>query len=115
MDRKTKGKYGEALAEKYLIEQGLEIVERNFRYNRYEVDLIYIEANITLVFVEVKLRKNSFFGEPEEFVSNGQKERIKLVAEHYVHEINWQKDIRFDIIAINQQSGEFDHIIDAFY
>ncbi|MFY0689031.1 MAG: YraN family protein [Cyclobacteriaceae bacterium] len=115
MDRKTKGKYGEDLAEKYLFDLGLEIVERNFRYKRSEIDLICLHDNNLLIFVEVKFRKNANFGEPESFVNKSQQQLIKKGAEAYIYGINWTKDIRFDIVTINQESGEFQHLPDAFY
>lgn len=50
-----------------------------------------------LVFVEVKVRKNSSFGFPEEFVSKNQAARVKTAAEKYQLEKNFHGFIRFDI------------------
>lgn len=115
MDRKAKGKYGEDLAEKYLVERGVEILERNYRQGRAEIDLIGLINNNLLVFYEIKLRKNDAFGTPESFVSSDQQERIVSTADHYIHAINWKGDIRFDVVSINQKSGELELIEDAFY
>ncbi|MDH5610778.1 MAG: YraN family protein [Cyclobacteriaceae bacterium] len=114
MDHKTKGKYGEAQAADFLIGQGFEILESNYRYGRGEIDLIALLQNVLLVFVEVKIRKNEVFGQPESFVTDAQQERIMQVAEHYMEAIHWQGDIRFDVIAINESSGELLHIRDGF-
>ncbi|MFY0607894.1 MAG: YraN family protein [Cyclobacteriaceae bacterium] len=113
MDTKTKGKYGEDLAVSFLEKKGFEIVERNYRHARGEIDLIGILENKLLVFFEVKLRKGIAFGEPESFVSEAQQRLIIQVAEDYIYAINWQRDIRFDIISIIQD--EIVHLEDAFY
>ena len=113
MNNRIKGKYGEDLAVSYLEKKGFEILERNYRYKRAEIDLIGLLANDLLVFFEVKLRKNNAFGEPETFVGERQQELILEAAEDYILGINWQKDIRFDIISI--KGDELIHIEDGFY
>ena len=114
MNSKNKGKYGEDLAVSYLRNKGFEILERNFRYRRGEIDVIGILDNELLVFFEVKFRKRDDFGEPEEFVSRAQELKIIEAAEEYIFGINWHKDIRFDIVSIKQGEG-IEHIEDAFY
>lgn len=114
MNSKNKGKYGEDLAVSYLQNKGFEIIERNYRHRHGEIDLIGILANDLLVFFEVKLRKSDDFGNPESFVSKAQERSIIETAEEYIYGINWQKDIRFDIISIKQGEG-IEHIEDAFY
>ena len=114
-DRKSKGNYGESLAREYLIREGYEILESNYRFMKGEIDLIALNGNNLLVFVEVKLRKSHDFGHPETFVLPGQELWIMRAAEDYIFSINWKKDIRFDIIAILEKSGELLHIRDAFY
>lgn len=113
MDNQSIGKYGEDLAVSYLTKKGYEIVERNYRFSRGEVDLIGIWKNVILVFFEVKFRKNNNYGEPEIFVSRDQQKRILAAAEHYLEAINWQKDVRFDVIAISGK--EVYQIEDAFH
>ncbi|MFT6882607.1 MAG: putative endonuclease [Marinoscillum sp.] len=113
MNTKSKGKYGEDLAVSFLEKKGFEITERNYRYGRGEIDLIGILDNKLLVFIEVKLRKGNTYGEPESFVSNAQQKLIIKAAENYLFAINWEKDIRFDIISITRE--EILHIEDAFY
>ena len=114
MNSKNKGKYGEDLAVSYLRNKGFEIVERNYRHGRGEIDIIGIWQNELLVFFEVKLRKRDDYGEPEEFVSKAQERSIIDAAEEYIFGINWMKDIRFDIISIKHGEG-IEHIEDAFY
>ncbi len=112
---KSSGIAGEDLAEGFLIDAGHEILERNYRHGRGEVDIICLINNSLLVFVEVKLRKQGRYGEPEDFVSEQQANRIIAVADHYIHEINWKKDIRFDVISIRSDTGELKWFKDAFY
>lgn len=114
MNSKNKGKYGEDLAVSYLRNKGFEIVERNFRHRKGEIDVIGIWNNELLVFFEVKLRKRDDYGEPEEFVSRAQERSIIDTAEEYIYGINWMKDIRFDIISIKDGEG-IQHIEDAFH
>ncbi|MEM9325932.1 MAG: YraN family protein [Bacteroidota bacterium] len=113
-ERKSKGKAGEDLAVSWLVERGHEILERNYRIGRLEVDIITLVDNQLLVFTEVKWRKRDHFGSPEEFASEEQQARIIQAAEEYIHGINWSGDIRFDIISI-QSDGEIQHFKDAFY
>ena len=106
------GKRGERLAAAYLEEKGYEILERNFRYGRAELDLIAKMDNL-LVFVEVKMRTDTAFGEPEQAVSEKKRTLLRKAAEHYIFETDWQHDIRFDIIAITgSQTPEIVHFED---
>ncbi|MFK7952936.1 MAG: YraN family protein, partial [Ekhidna sp.] len=101
MNNKIKGKRGEDLAKSHYQKKGCEILEENYRFKRAEVDLIALQNESLLVFIEVKNRTRSDFGEAETFVSEAQQNRIKEAAEDYIFGINWQKDIRFDIVCVN--------------
>ena len=61
------GKWGEDLATAYLEQKGYTIVERDWKSGRRDIDIIARDGN-TVVFVEVKTRKNSVFGAPEEAI-----------------------------------------------
>jgi putative endonuclease len=111
---KEKGHTGESLAVAHLEALGFEIVEQNYRFRRSEVDIIALLDNRLLVFVEVKLRTNTSYGQPETFVTKNQEKKILEAADEYIHATNWQKNIRFDIITIDAQ-GHVGHIEDAFY
>lgn len=115
MDNKSKGKYGESVAKSFLVKNGYEIIEENYRYRKGEIDIIALWNNELLVFIEVKLRKTNHFGNPETFVLPSQEYWIMEAAENYIFDTNWKKDIRFDIIAIAGNNGEILHIQDAFY
>lgn len=112
----TIGRKGENLAVDYLIKQGYHILVRNYRFKKSELDIICEHDNL-LVFIEVKTRSSRTFGEPESFVSESQRNSIIRGAEEYILEINWQGDIRFDIVAIIQTTTEQEvfHLKDAFY
>lgn len=113
MDRKTKGIEGEAIAKRYYENMGCEILETNYRFHRSEIDLIALHEEELLIFVEVKNRSRTDFGEAETFVSKLQQERIKAAAEDYIFGINWKKDVRFDIACINVK-GHIEVFEDAF-
>ncbi|GHE56106.1 MULTISPECIES: YraN family protein [Roseivirga] len=112
----TFGKKGEDLACSFLQSHGYEIVVRNFRHKKSEIDVICRKDNL-LVFVEVKTRRSVEFGFPEEFVSQNQQKAIIRAAENYVIEHAWKGDIRFDIVAvlINKETTDIEHLKDAFY
>ena len=110
------GDKGEQTAANYLISKGFKIAERNYRAKRAEIDIICKEENV-LVFVEVKTRTSTKFGNPEEFVNVAKFAKIVEGAEAYMIENNWEGEIRFDIISILFQKGnvEIKHFKDAFY
>ncbi|WP_192822892.1 YraN family protein [Rufibacter sp. LB8] len=110
------GQQGEAAAEAFLQRQGFEILDRNYRYRRAEVDLIAKKDKL-LILVEVKTRSTHAFGFPEEAVSARKEEMLHLAAEHYLEKINWQHEVRFDVISIlwRNHQPEILHIEDAFH
>lgn len=109
-----RGQRGETLAADFLGRQGFAVVAQNYRHRRSEIDLI-VRRNNTLVFVEVKLRRNATFGYPETFVDEDQAERIVAAAEHYLYETDWEGNIRFDIVGITLQPRlSIEHFEDAF-
>jgi putative endonuclease len=110
------GADGETLAAEYLIGKGYEIVCRNYRYCRAEIDLIVRKGN-WLVFVEVKTRSGVLFGYPEEFVDRAKEENVLLAAEEFMWEMKWEGNVRYDIVAVVIGGGkrEVVHVEDAFY
>jgi putative endonuclease len=114
VDRKNKGNKGEDMATAHLESVGFEVIERNYRYRQSEIDIIALKDNSLLVFVEVKLRTRGEFGTGETFVSANQERKIIEAAEEYTFAINWQKNIRFDIITVDGE-GKLEWFEDAFY
>jgi putative endonuclease len=115
-DKIKKGKEGEEMAARFLIEKGFEIVERNYRYKRSEIDLI-VKKDKWLVFVEVKLRSSDLYGYPEDFVDYKKAKNIIDGAEQYTYDNNWQGNVRYDIVSIRllKDKTEIIQIEDAFY
>lgn len=109
------GMEGEEIALNYLLENGYKLLERNWHFGKYEVDLI-VENEKILIFVEVKFRSTDYFGEPEIFVSNKQKLNLIRAANRYISKYDIEKESRFDIVSIVMQNGkpEINHIEDAF-
>ncbi len=115
MNTKKKGDLGEDVAAEILKKTGYEILERNYRYKRSEIDMICLKDNL-LVFVEVKALNSNRFGHPEERVNEYKIQKVMEAAEDYIYAINWQNDIRFDILSIDLKNhANYLHIEDAFY
>ena len=110
------GKKGEDLAVEFLVENGYEILARNYRFKKSEIDIVCVQANL-LIFVEVKTRSSLKYGPPETFVSMNQQKAILKAAEEYLVETGWNKGIRFDVVSVfmNDVNTEIEHLKDAFY
>jgi putative endonuclease len=98
------GAWGEEKAARYLEQRGYKIVERNFHSRFGEIDLV-AENEQFLVFVEVRLRKNSHFGSPEETVDRRKQHRLRLTAEFYLQRHPTKKQPRFDVVALYADKG----------
>lgn len=90
---------GEELAVQFLEGNGFEILDINWQYQKAEIDIIALK-NKTIHFIEVKTRTGTGFGMPESFVDNKKQELLELAAEEYLHIMEHEGDIQFDIIAI---------------
>jgi putative endonuclease len=100
-NNQTTGRWGEQVAEEFLVEKGYKVVGRNVRTACGELDLI-LEKDGTLVFVEVKTRTSYGYGYPEEAVTETKKEHILSAAQEFLLERSEvEKDWRVDVIAIN--------------
>ncbi len=110
------GKKGEQLAVDYLISKGYTIVQRNYRFQKAEVDIIAKKED-TLAIIEVKTRSTSDFGNPQDFVKSKQIQRLVKAVDEYVTVNNLDVEVRFDIIAITKQENGFniEHLENAFY
>lgn len=98
-DKIKKGNKGEQLAVDFFAQQGFEIVRRNYRYRHAEIDLIVKKDN-WLIFVEVKTRSSTAFGQPETFVDRSKARNIFSAAEEFIYATDWQGHIRFDIVSV---------------
>lgn len=109
------GKKGEQLAVDYLTKEGYKIEERNWRFQKAEIDIIASKQE-TIISVEVKTRSSKDFGNPQDFVNSKKIKLMVLAMNEYVLMKNLDIEVRFDIIAIIKIKEEFDinHIKDAF-
>lgn len=111
------GRQGEQLAKAHFLKQYYEILEENWWHGKAEVDLILYQDG-TLVFVEVKTRTGTAFGQPEDFVDAAKQKQMQEAAEAYIQLMEHRGEVRFDVISILiNTSGEqtLTHIPDAFW
>lgn len=111
------GALGEQIAVDFLKNKNYEILERNWRFKKAEIDII-ARHNETLIFIEVKTRSYDFFGRPEEFVTSHKEQLISEAANEYMIQINYDWALRFDIISIiykNENDFEIEHFEDAWW
>ncbi|MFZ4544116.1 MAG: YraN family protein [Saprospiraceae bacterium] len=111
------GKTGEELAAQFLILKGYEIVDRNWRYKRAELDIV-AKKDEKLIFIEVKTRSSDYFGSPEQFVHFRKRQLLSRAAGAYILSHNHDWLIRYDIIAIlYNEDGTYSltHFEDAFF
>ena len=98
------GNLGENIAAQYLHEKGYTLLEKNWRYQHLEIDII-ASKNKKLHIVEVKTRTSAIFGNPEESVDNAKMKHLKTAAEAYMYQHpNWQQ-LQFDVVAITLKKG----------
>ena len=110
------GEIGEQLAVDYLSRNGFVILERNFIFDKAEIDII-AQKDERIVIVEVKTRNSAFFGDPQDFVSKAKIKLLVKAANEYVVSNHIDMETRFDIIAIlkNQHVEKIEHFENAFY
>lgn len=116
-DHNDFGLRGEQLAQEYLQEKGYVILETNYRISNAEVDIV-AKHNKTIVFIEVKTRRQSKYGNPEIAVNHEKRKNMKRVARGYINIHRIKGEVRFDIISILlSMSGpaEITHFEDAFF
>jgi putative endonuclease len=98
--RKQLGDHGEDLAAAALKKQGYKILERNYRTPLGEIDLVARQGK-TLVIIEVKTRKSTRFGSPQEAVSAAKQAKLRRLADYYLKDKRLTGSlVRFDVVAI---------------
>jgi putative endonuclease len=94
------GAYGERVAARRLVEAGMVLVERNWRCDAGEIDLVLREGEV-LVFCEVKTRRGLAFGHPLEAVGRAKAERLCLLAGRWMHEHGAHAPgMRIDLVGV---------------
>ena len=110
------GKEGEDLAVAFLEAKGYLVLERNWRYQKAEIDILALKNGILAV-VEVKTRITDFFGKPQDFVDRKKIGLLVRAVDAYVISRDLDVEVRFDIIGITGKgpSAQLEHLVDAFF
>ena len=99
------GDLGESLAKNFFVEKGYTVLHQNWRYSRWEVDIIASKENV-LHFIEVKTKTTKNYGNPEEKVGKKKIQNLINAAEEYLHLNPQWKRIQFNILAITMLKYE---------
>ncbi len=110
------GAQGEQLACQYLERKGFNILHRNWRHGRDELDIVARDGRF-LVIVEVKTRSTDRHGNPEDQVSPAKIRKLMRAVDGYLDAFRTDLELRFDVVSItlNARQPEILHITDAFY
>jgi len=111
------GRRGEQLAEKYLKQHGLKTVARHYNTPVGELDLVMRDGG-TLVFAEVKTRRDRKYADPEDAVGHDKQRCLTRAAQWFIHRKGWEdRPCRFDMLAVilpPDGQAEIEHFPDAF-
>ena len=115
--RKEVGAIGEKLAADFLKRRGYRILQKNFRCREGEIDII-VQKDECLVFVEVRTKKNTAFGTPEESVTLSKREKLISLANAYIQAYDKPpQSWRIDVIAVeltpDNRVSRLEHIENA--
>lgn len=112
------GKWGEKHSEKFLKRKGLKTLTRNFLCKTGEIDLIMVDSDRTIVFVEVKTRANEDFGPSESAITGAKKTRMLRAARYFLASNNIEeRPFRFDVVTIvlsGKEPEQIRHYENAF-
>lgn len=111
--RAALGAYGEALAARHLVDQGMVLLDRNWRCDLGEVDLVLRDGRV-LVVCEVKTRSSVAYGTPLEAVTAQKAARLRRLAARWLadHAVRPQ-EVRIDLVGVLAVAGrpvEVDHV-----
>jgi putative endonuclease len=115
MDSSTRGREAETLAWEYLQTRGLRLLQRNYRSRRGEIDLV-LQDQDSLVFVEVRYRRESRFGSGAESVDRRKQSKLIACAQHYMQAYPGmaRQPCRFDVVSVGGHGDSIEWIRDAF-
>jgi len=111
------GELGENKAAEYLLRKGYDILERNWRSGKREIDIIASLGDL-LIIVEVKTRTNLSHGRPEAFVDLPKWENVARAAGVYMATHGYEWEVRFDIIAVSMSHSGYcsiEHFKDVYF
>jgi len=114
-DHNDFGKLGEDIAVKYLLEKDYKILDRNWIYQKKELDIVSLKDDM-LVVVEVKSRSTEYFEHPAEAITLSKIKFLVRATQAYVDLREIKQEVRFDVISVIKQGSKFkiEHIEDAF-
>lgn len=111
--RRALGVYGEAYAARHLVEQGMVLLDRNWRCEAGEIDLVLRDGRV-LVVCEVKTRSSTAFGSPLEGVTARKAARLRRLAARWLAQHDLHPDeVRIDLVGVlvpNAGSPRVDHV-----
>ncbi len=111
--RLATGRYGEESAARWLSRQGMVLLDRNWRCNLGEIDLVLRDGDV-LVVCEVKTRTSAAFGSPLEAVTPAKLARLRRLAARWVAERGVRvPEVRIDIVGVRldrPDDSRFDHV-----
>jgi putative endonuclease len=99
------GNEAERSAERFLIQQKLVLIARNYRCRFGEIDLIMSDGS-AVVFVEVRMRKNALFGGAGGSITREKQGKLVRTARHYLAGLNSIPPCRFDVVLLTGNEGE---------
>ncbi len=106
LSKRAIGSYGEALAKKWLLQKGFEIVEQNYHGPYGEIDIVARKEGV-LHFVEVKMRLSSTFGSPIESITKKKLARLQKTVYQYLSDRNPTiSSFQIDCIGIRRDSNK---------
>jgi putative endonuclease len=100
-DKDRLGRWGEKQSEKFLKRKGLKLLTRNYSCKTGEIDLIMVDTDRSIVFVEVKTRTDEYFESPESVINYNKKIKLAKTARYFIatHSVN-NRPYRFDVVTI---------------
>jgi len=116
-EKNETGKTGEAVACSYLEISGYKILHTNWRFHRYELDIVATNGK-ELVVVEVKTRAVNYLLYPEKSIDRNKIKRITTATDAYIRQFGVEMPVRFDVICLIKDQYSFSiekHIEDAFF
>ena len=107
------GAYGERVAARHLVDEGLVLLDRNWRCDAGEIDLVLRDGD-ALVFCEVKTRTGTAYGHPLEAVDAVKTERLVRLASRWMEARGVAADdVRFDMVGVvhgRRGPAEVEHV-----
>ena len=116
-ERNETGKQGESIARQYLEENGYNVLETNWRFHHYELDIVATDGK-ELIIIEVKTRSENYLIAPEHAVNKGKIRRIVTASDAYARMKHIDLPVRFDLICLIKKGDSYtveNHIEDAFF